>query len=266
MSDRQAEPSQGRYHPLLELTKARLLEFVRDPESIFWVFAFPVILAVVLGIAFRDDPSATAQIRTSGPGSRYIDFLIPGLVGLNIMGSCMWGIGYAVVDSRRRKLLKRFAATPMRRSHFLLSFMLSRFVFLAAEVGALVLFGRLVFGVKVNGSIAALGLFAVLGSAAFSGLAVLVAARTDSTEVASGWMNFVQIPMWLFSGSFFDHARFPEFLHPLIRALPLTAINDSLRLIMNQGVSLDHLWVEMLVLAAWSAASFVLAMRIFKWH
>ncbi|MBW2262055.1 MAG: ABC transporter permease [Deltaproteobacteria bacterium] len=199
-------------------------------------------------------------------GGRYIDFLIPGLIGLNIMGSSMWGIGYAVVLARRRKLIKRLAATPMRRSHYMLSYIFSRIVFLLAEVAALVAFGWLVFGVAVHGSFLWLGFVSLLGGISFTGLALLVASRTDSTEVASGLMNAFMLPMWLLSGAFFSYERFPEAVHPVIRALPLTALNDALRAVVNDGAPVLSTLPQVAVLAAWGALGFLLALRLFRWH
>jgi len=353
-----AEPK--RKHPLLELTKARMLEFVREPEALFWVFAFPVLLALALGVAFRErpeqrphiavlegddgvglvdplssshavdvsvmpEPEARRALRTgkvdaivrlqkpggvakegvtfiydasrpegragkttaedalqralgrpdvaaveeetvTQPGARYIDFLIPGLIGLNLMGSGMWGLGFTVVQARNRKLLKRLAATPMKRWHYLLSFMLSRLFFLVLEVGALVAFGWLVFGVRVTGSWLGLALVSVLGGITFAGLGLLVAARPRSVEVVSGWMNFVMLPMWLMSGSFFSYERFPAAMHPFIRALPLTALNDALRAIMNDGLPLWAVWQPVAVMAAWAVVSFVAALKLFRWQ
>ena len=182
------------------------------------------------------------------------------------MGSCMWGMGYAIVDARRRKLLKRFAVTPMNRTHFLLAFFLSRLVFLVLEVVVLIACGRLLFGVEVQGSVVAVMAVALLGTAAFSGLALLIASRTSSTEAASGWMNFVQLPMWILSGSFFSYSRFPDFVHPAIKALPLTAINDGLRQIINEGGSIAAVAPQAAVLAAWSIVGFFLALKMFKWQ
>lgn len=359
--------------PLLELTLVRILEFVREPEAIFWVFIFPVLLALALGVAFRNRPAErlrigveegvpgaarVEQILADAPevtplrmprekartalrtgrldmlitapeggrseagtdagaalqghggrvrflfdpdrpqsrlarlavedalqrgmgredvlrveatvvtesGARYIDFLLPGLIGLNLMASGMWGIGFNVVDARTRKLLKLLAATPMRRSHFLLSFILSRLAFLIPEVGALVGFGWLVFGVAVRGSVVSLSLLLIVGALTFSGMGALVASRASTIEGVSGWMNFVMLPMWLLSGSFFSYARFPEILHPLIRLLPLTALNDALRQVVNEGASLIACGSEMGVLVLWGAASFALALRVFRWQ
>lgn len=348
-----------RSSPLWELTRTRLLEFVREPAAIFWTFGFPILLALGLGIAFRSKPEEALRIaveapaagvtraekllsgqpglevsklvpaaaaqalrigtvdlvvseqpgsdpptyvlrfdpqrpegrmarlavdaalqaasgrrdvariserRVVEPGSRYIDFLVPGLVGLNLLGSAMWGLGYTVVEARRQKLLKRFAATPMRRSHYLLSFILSRVVFLALEVAALFGFGWAVFGVAVQGSLLDLGLLSLLGGLSFSGLAMLVAARPRSAEVAAGWVNLATMPMWLLSGTFFSYTRFPELVQPLLRLLPLTALNDGLRAITNEGASLLTLGPEMAVLVCWGVVPFFVALRVFRWQ
>ncbi len=345
--------------PLVELTRARVLEFVREPEAVFWVFVFPVLLAFALGIAFRakppekirvavlsgtpaarhvvallagtaeldlvelperdaaealrkgrvdvaveatgsgavpavtyrfdptrpesraarlavddalqralgrTDPAPAREAPQKEVGSRYVDFLIPGLIGLNLMGSGMWGLGFSVVVARTRKLLKRFAATPMRRADYLLSYALSRLLFLVLEVVAVVLFGWVAFDVRVRGSLASLAAVALLGAAAFSGLGLLIAARTKTIEAASGWMNLVQLPMWLLSGSFFSYERFPAAVQPAIRALPLTALNDALRAVMSDGAPLAASWPELAVLLAWGAVSFAVAVKIFRWQ
>ncbi|MFH2000894.1 MAG: ABC transporter permease, partial [Planctomycetota bacterium] len=213
----------------------------------------------------RDVVSSVTET-ASQPGSRYIDFLIPGLVGLNLMGSGMWGIGFAVVVARTRKLLKRFAATPMRRSHYLASFALSRLVFLGFEVVAVVGFGWVFFDVEIHGSLAALALVTLVGAASFAGLGLLAAARPRTVEAVSGWMNFIMLPMWLLSGTFFSYERFPEIFRPFIRALPLTALNDALRAVMNDGAQLVTTWPQLAILSAWGAISFVTAVRIFRWQ
>ena len=200
------------------------------------------------------------------PGARYIDFLIPGLIGLNLMGSGMWGLGFAIVSARGKKLLKRFAATPMRRSHYLLSFILSRLIFLSLEVAALVGFARLVFGVVVRGSLIDLAVCAVVGALAFSGLGLLVAARPRTVEGVSGLMNFVMLPMWLLSGTFFSATRFPQWFQPLIKALPLTALNDVTRAVMNDGLPLLSHWPQLAIVLAWGLVSFAVALRIFRWQ
>jgi len=352
-------------HPLVELTLARVREFVRQPEAIFWVFGFPLLLAFALGIAFRNTapeklpvavesgaanaaetaaaisrsvdlqaivmpPAEAAQSLRTGkvalvvrsvaatsaanggaspgfdyqfdparpesriarlavddmlqraagrkdaaavreqtftePGARYIDFLIPGLIGLNLMGSGMWGLGFVIVQARTQKLLKRLAATPMKRWHFLLSFMLSRLVFLVLEVAAILAFAYFVFNVKIHGSLLSFMLISLIGSLAFAGIGLLVAARPRTIEGVSGLMNLAMLPMWLLSGSFFSASRFPDFLQPIIKALPLTALNDTLRAVMNDGASLGSSAVGIGILSAWGLVSFVVALKIFRWQ
>lgn len=344
-----------RDNPLWELTKSRLREFYREPGAVFWVFGFPILLAVGLGIAFRNAPPPTPVVgveqnaadawivaaiegtegvvveeldadslasalrtgrvdvavatqpdgsltylfdpmRTEArvarymvddilqaargrsdavdtneetveeTGARYIDFLLPGLIGLNLMGSSMWGVGYTIVLNRKRRLLKRLAATPMRRSHFLLAHFLSRLIFLFFEVAALLVFGALVFDVTVHGSLAVVALLSLLGAACFTGIALLIAARVESIEAAAGWMNAVQLPMWLLSGAFFSYERFPEWLHPIIELLPLTALNDGLRAVMNDGLPLGHALPQAGVMAAWTGLTFWIALKTFRWQ
>jgi ABC-type multidrug transport system permease subunit len=216
--------------------------------------------------AGRQQSFTASEEKVSETGARYIDFLIPGLIGLNLMGSGMWGLGFAIVQARTRKLLKRLAATPMRRSDYLLSFLLSRLVFLFFEVAAVIGFAWLVFGVEVRGSLISLSLALLVGAAAFAGLGLLTAARPTSIEGVSGLMNAVMLPMWLFSGTFFASSRFPEFLQPLIQILPLTALNDALRAIMNDGATLASQWTEILILVVWSVVTFMLALKFFKWQ
>jgi ABC-type multidrug transport system permease subunit len=340
-------------HPLAELVKARLREFLREPGYVFWVFGFPLLLAAGLGIAFRDrppeaprvavvaeaDPARTAALfadraliaerlpraeaeralartkvdilvdpepsgivlrfdpaqersrlaravvkdtleRAAGrrdrlpmkestvseAGSRYVDFLLPGLIGLNLMGSSMWGIGFNLVLARKRRLLRRYAVTPMRHHHFLLAYFFSRAIFLALELGMLVGFGKLVFGTVIRGNPLDVLVLGAVGAASFAGISLVVGARLDNTEVANGWMNFVMLPMWILSGSFFSYERFPAWLRFPIRLLPLTAVNDALRAVYNDGASLLGVGFELAVLAAWGIVGFGVALKTFRWQ
>lgn len=214
----------------------------------------------------RADTVTVAEEQVTEPGARYIDFLVPGLIGMNLMGSGLWGLGFTIVIARSRKILKRFAATPMRRSHYLLSFMLSRLVFLVLEVAAVVVFAWLVFDFTVRGSWLSLSLITVLGGFTFSGIGLLIASRPTTIEGVSGLMNLIMLPMWLLSGTFFSSERFPEVLQPFIKALPLTALNDLLRAVMNEGATLSSNWLPIAVLLAWFLISFVVALKIFKWQ
>jgi ABC-type multidrug transport system permease subunit len=214
----------------------------------------------------RRDVWTAREDRVTVAGSRYIDWFLPGLIGLNVMGTSLWSVGYAIVQARTRKLLKRLAATPMNRGQYLLAYMLARLVFLALEVTPVLAFGWLVFGVPVRGSILSLSVIAFLGAASFGGIGLLIACRARTVEAVSGLMNAVSVPMWVLSGVFFSSANFPAVMQPFIRALPLTALNEAMRAIMLDGDSLLAVSRPLAVLAAWGGVSFVAALRAFRWQ
>ena len=214
----------------------------------------------------RRDPVAVADQLVREPGSRYIDFLVPGLVGLGIMSNALWGLGFSIVDSRRRKLTKRLIATPMSKASYLLSFLLWRMIILVVEVAVPVGFGALAFGVPVRGRLIDLVIICVLGSLSFNALGLLIASRARTIEAVSGLMNVVQLPMWILSGVFFSSQRFPEMVQPFIQALPLTAIIDALRMHMLQGASLVQVSQQIGVLGGWLLVCFALALKLFRWR
>jgi ABC-2 type transport system permease protein len=213
----------------------------------------------------RADAAPVRDERVVERGSRYIDFLIPGLLGMNLMGGGLWGIGFVLVDMRVRKLLKRLVATPMRRTDFLLAMMGSRILFMLPEVALLLGAGALLFHVRVQGSLLAVLAVSLLGAVSFAGLGLLVACRAQKIETVSGLMNLVMLPMWLVSGIFFSSERFPAALQPAIQALPLTLLNEALRAVILEGAGLGSQSLRLVGLALWGAVSFVLALRWFRW-
>ncbi len=216
--------------------------------------------------AGRKDPVAFRESEIHEKGSRYIDFLLPGILGLNLMGTGIWGIGFSIVNARLKKTLKVMVATPMRKSDFLLAQIGSRFVFLILELVLILAFGVVAFQVPIRGSLAVLGLTAALGSLAFAGMGLLVASRARTLEAANGLMNLVMVPMWLLSGVFFSSERFPDAAQPFIKALPLTALNDALRAVMLEGKGLPAIGGMLAVLVAWALVSFASALKIFRWQ
>ena len=215
--------------------------------------------------AGRKDVVVTTSVPSSEPGSRYIDFLIPGLLGMNLMNSGMWGVGFALVDMRQRKLLKRFVGTPMRRGDFLLALMSSRLLLMIIEIGLLLLFGVIVFHMRVLGSVFSIALLGALGAVTFGGVGLLTASRARKIESVSGLINLVMMPMWIFSGVFFSYERFPTLVQPFIKVLPLTALNDALRASILEGTPLAHQWSRLLIMALWGGISFFLALKLFRW-
>ena len=356
MSNSPLESSMAR-HPIYHLTVARILEFLRQPDAVFWSYFFPVLMVIALGLAFnrRQEPAVVVDIvdrdlfatiqttlinqprfkiyntteadskirlrtgrtdlliesrsggqgytyvfdplraesaaarsliddnlqRSSGridavavsdraivdAGSRYVDFLVPGILGMNLMGGGLWGVGFAIVQMRIRKVLKRLVATPMKKSHFLWSVLASRLVFLVPAVIIILGFSWLTFGVVVRGSFLAVLFVILLGSLTFSGIGLLVACRANSVEMVSGLMNLVMLPMWLFSGIFFSTDRFPSAIQPIVQALPLTPLIGALRAITLEGAGLFEpaQLMRLTIMAAWALISFIVALKLFRW-
>jgi ABC-type multidrug transport system permease subunit len=214
----------------------------------------------------RRDATKVADHPVTEPGSRYIDFLLPGLIGSNLMSGSMWGIGYVIVEMRTRKLIKRLMATPMRKSTFLGSYLALRVLVLVVELPIMLLFARFAFAIDVHGSYALLTALAATGSLAFAGLGLLVASRATNTQTVGGLMNLVMLPMYICSGVFFSASHFPDSVQPVLRVLPLTALNDSLRSVMIDGAGVAQVARPALIMAAWGAISFAAALRLFRWR
>lgn len=242
------------------------VKYVYDPQRSESANARLIADHAIQAGAGRADPVVVSESRVAERGARYIDFVIPGLLGMNLMGSGIWGLGFAIVDSRSKRLLKRFMATPMSRAEYLMSFLLSRMFFLILEVITLLGFGVVAFKVPMRGSIGGLTLICVLSALAFGGLGLLIASRAKTVEGVSGLMNFVMLPMWIFSGVFFSSSNFPNIVQPLIKALPLTAVNDALRANMLEGASLAGVSTQLIIIAAWLVVSFVAALKLFRWR
>jgi len=345
--------SEQRLSPLRELVLLRINGFLREPEALFWTFVFPIMMAVGLGLAFRESPAerarvgvergsvaerylpalrasaevearvlspeeaeralrkgdvgvllagrdtlvyrydpardesraarlladaavqrgaggtrpvATREDRERQPGGRYIDWVIPGLIGLNLMSTGMWGIAFGLVMMRSKKQLKRLTATPMRRRDFLVSQIIARMSFIVLEVPPIVIFAWLAFGVKIQGSLLAFSGVALLSAMTFSGLGLLAASRARTIEGVSGILNVVMLPMFVLSGVFFSSSRYPATIQPFINALPLTAVNNALRAVYNEALPVGAYWHELAIIAAWMVLSFVAALKLFRWQ
>ncbi len=347
----------GAHGPLVELTLARLRQFVREPEAIFWTFAFPILMAVAMTVAFpnraaapvrvvvadgdggpdaaaamrraltatpaitlrtlapgaearalregevhlivvpgtpptyrydpsrdesrvarlvvddvlqrgagRSDPWQARDETLQVPGSRYVDWLLPGLIGMTIMGTGMWGLGFSITQARMQHLLKRFLASPMQRRDYLAAQLLARMVFLAPEVAIPLGFGVIALGMPVHGSVAAITVVSAAGALAFGAIGLLAASRARTIEGISGVLNVVMLPMWMLSGVFFSSANYPAAAQPAIRLLPLTALVDALRVVVLDGSGLGAVVPELAVLVAWTVFGFAAALRLFRWR
>jgi ABC-type multidrug transport system permease subunit len=255
----------GKYALVIEPKPDGSFQYRYDPARPESVLALDQVDDALQAAAGRRNPLATSAKISSEPGARYIDFLIPGLLGMNVMNAAMWGIGFALVEMRQRKLLKRFLATPMRRSDFLLALTSSRLLLMLVEVALLLGFGVLVFHMKVLGSLATILLVGTVGALSFAGVGLLTACRAEKIESVSGLINLVMLPMWVFSGVFFSYERFPAVVQPFIKALPLTALNDALRATILEGAPLSAQGGRILIMAIWGGVSFVLALKWFRW-
>jgi ABC-type multidrug transport system permease subunit len=255
----------GKYDLVLIPQPGGGFEFRYDPARPESVLARATVNDALQTAAGRKDALPTSERASSEPGARYIDFLIPGLLGMNLMNSGMWGVGFALVEMRQRKLLKRFVATPMRRSDFLLALASSRLLLMLIELVLLLGFGILAFQMRLMGSWASVILISAIGALCFGGLGLLTASRAQKIETVSGLINLVMMPMWLFSGVFFSYERFPAVLMPFIKILPLTALNDALRATILGGATLTAQGSRLLVLLFWGGVSYLLALRWFRW-
>ena len=240
-------------------------EYHYDPTRPEATAARQVVEDVLERAAGREDKRSASDVPVSDPGSRYIDFLIPGLIGLNAMGGGLWGIGFLVVNFRIAKLLKRFVATPMPRRDFLLALLGARLTFVLPDLTVLLLLGTLMFKMPIRGNLGLVIAVDMLGALAFAGIGLLVGSRATTTEAVSGLMNLVMLPMWLLSGVFFASSRFPWWLQPVISALPLTQLVRALRGVILSGAGLFEIGNSLLILAAWAIVTFALALRYFRW-
>jgi ABC-type multidrug transport system permease subunit len=241
------------------------LSFRFDPSRAEARTARATVNAVLQRAAGQTDPQPVRDEEVHEVGSRYIDFLVPGLIAMNLMSGSMWGVAWVVVSMRVRKLLKRFLAAPMRRRDLMIAMGLGRLLVIPAELLVILLFSRLFFGVLVTGSYLALLAVSVVGSASFASVAIAVASRAQNTETVSGLMNLVMMPMFITSGVFFASSNFPASIQPVIRALPLTAMCDGLRAVMIDGAGMVGVLPFLLILSAWGIPAFWLGMRYFRW-
>lgn len=199
-------------------------------------------------------------------GTRYIDFLVPGLMTMGVMMSCMWGISYGIIEKRSKKLLRRLVATPMKKSHFLIALIIVRTGMNFIESTVLFFFAMAAFKITIQGDISALIIMFLAGNIAFSGIAVFVSSHTSNTEVGNGLINFVVFPMMVLSGIFFSYQNFPDWSLPVIRNLPLAMLTDGIRSIFNEGAGYHEVAMPIIILLSVGTLFFAAGLKIFKWH
>lgn len=199
-------------------------------------------------------------------GFRYIDFLIPGLIAFGIMNSCLWGIGYSLIEFRMKKLLRRMVAAPMKKWEFMASHLIARLTLSGVESFLLAGFAYLLFDVTVSGSIIAFMILFIAGNLLFAGIAMLIASRANTTRSGNGLVNLVTLPMMVLSGIFFSYRNFPDEVVPIIEYLPLTVLTDAIRAVFNQAAGIADILPAAGGLFAVGLLLFALGIKLFRWN
>lgn len=240
------------------------LEYFFDPVNPQAKTLF-VMLSSVLNNDSRVFENAAISPLTQ-KGNRYIDFLVPGLIALGAMNSLLWGISYALIEMRSKKLMRRMVATPMKKSEFLISFFVARLLIAIIEAAILWSFSYAYFKITLQGSLIALATIFLAGNLAFSGLAILLASRTANSRIGTGLINLVTMPMMILSGIFFSYHNFPDFAIPIIQKMPLTMMADSIRAVFIEGSGLTQVAANSAILAGLGVGCFLIGLKIYKWY
>src|SRR4030042_2513267 len=240
------------------------LYYYFDPKSTEARLGFIMLSAAINHEEFIYETASIRPLITTG--TRYIDYLVPGLIALGIMNSILWGISYTLIEMRSRKLLRRMIATPMKKSHFLISHFTSRLSLTIIESLILIAFSWFYFRLSVQGSVVALIMMFLAGNICFAGIAVLISSRTSNANIGNGLINFISMPMMILSGDFFSYHNFPDSVVPALQKLPLTVLADSIRSIFIEGSGVKDILPEFIVLSVIGLLLSYIGLRIFKWY
>jgi len=195
----------------------------------------------------------------------YIDFLVPGIVGMTIMQLGIFGVAFGFVQLKRTGALRRLFATPTSPSYFLSAQVLSRLIIGLVQVAILFAVG-IWFGLQMFGDYMTLLVVVVIGSAIFLALGFGIAGWAKNEDQAAPVANLVSLPMMFLSGVFFPRDAMPDFLAAITAFLPLTYVIEALRAIVNEGATMMQLGPELLGMAVWVVISFLIALRLFRWE
>jgi ABC-2 type transport system permease protein len=220
---------------------------------------------IVERLLLQVDPSAHKELVTGKP-IRYVDWLVPGVLGMNMMFSCLFGVGYVVVRYRKNGFLKRLRATPLSALEFILAQVLSRLIIIMTITTFVFSGVKFLLDIAMSGSYLALVLVALLGSGSLISLALVVAARVSSEELAGGLLNMISWPMMLLSGVFFSMEGTSRWLQSISEFLPLTQILEAARAVMIDGAGVTEIWPHLAALAAMTIAFLLLGAALFRWR
>ena len=232
----------------------------------YWINANAPNGYVLDKIMGRQGSSGFERLTVQGREIRYVDWVVPGILAMNMMFSCLFGVGYVIVRYRKNGFLKRLKATPLKPFEFLLAQMTSRLL-LIQTITVLVYAGCDYFiHFQMRGSYANLLLISLLGAICLISLGLLVSARLSSEELAGGILNLLTWPMMMLSGVWFSLEGTNPLVQKIAQFLPLTHIVDGARAIMTEGAGLSDIAPHLVVLIAMTAVFLSIGSLIFRWE
>ncbi len=254
----------GEVNLLLKEDAQGNLEFSFDPSNANAQRDYLLLSNALLSDANHNQ--AVSSIRKlDSKGTRYIDYLVPGMLAMGVMNSCLWGVGWNLIEMRMKKLLRRMSATPMNKLSFVLSFFFTRLVVTTVEVITFLTFTFTVFENAFFGSPLAAVLIFLTGNFAFACIGIFVGSRAQSSQVGNGLVNAFTFPMMVLSGIFFSYKNFPDIVLPVVRHLPLTLMADSLRATFIEGAGVGDALYACVILICIGLGFLTAGLRIFRW-
>jgi len=251
----------------IERHQLDMLIDVRDPAALeYWVNPTSPRGYALERMLDGGHPPGWTRAAVSGREVRYVDWLVPGVLGMNMMFSCLFGVGYVIVRYRKSGYLKRLYATPLTAFEFLAAQVTSRLMLTLSITIAVFVLTDLLLDFYMLGRWFDLLVIAALGAISMISLGLLVASRVTSEELAGGLLNLLTWPMMLLSGVWFSMEGTPQALQWVAQLLPLTHMLDGARAIMLDGKGLLDLLPQIAALAAISAASLGLGAWWFRWR
>lgn len=198
-----------------------------------------------------------------------IDFILPGQLGFSLLSSGVFGVAFVFLNLRQTMVLKRFFATPIKRTYIVLGEALARLVFALMGALIIILTGRFALGFTlVHGFLTVVNMLilSAIGLVVFMGFGFLVSGVAKTESAVPPLANIVTLPQFLLAGTFFAISVFPKWLQPISKALPLTYLNDALRKVAFDGAPLYMLGKEIGILALWGVVVYALAIKFFRWE
>jgi ABC-type multidrug transport system permease subunit len=237
-----------------------------SPETRYWVNPQSPKGYIVERLLLASSPGVPVREAVSGDAIRYVDWLLPGVLGMNMMFSCLFGVGYVVVRYRKNGFLKRLKATPLRAIEFVIAQVASRLILILVITVFVYVGTSALLDIRMDGSYLALFVIAVFGAIALISMGLLVAARVSSEELAGGLLNMVTWPMMLVSGVWFSLEGANPAIRRLAEFLPLTQILDAARTVMLDGGGLPEVANQLAALSVMTLVFLAISAWLFRWR